>query len=422
MEKTLARITEGPAPCSMVQPELQLRENMKVAVAHDGTSEDADVVMLKEGVIDHPTLSLVEDQREADWVLLVLRGFRGGHAVDRFTNNEIPLSKVAVVDFEDGPGPDLVLLEKVFAYFTRSFVEKEDGVLVGVPATCMKEKCFPFAYGVLNQYIENMTAQSIENARPRSLMCSLRPWLARYQDDRLNIVRMVGIARNRVLSWLHSDPERPEDAMISYDDERITDGGFDSGIVASLYRGTRTRIEPEYGEKLRSTDIVVTANPGLWEGDHRLWEHFASGNAVLSDEMYIPLPFAPKAGEHFIQYEVMDKPAYKELFLKKVHALLNNRTLSRELACHGFQHALRHHRSVSRVDYIMRTLAEMKTGAQYHETGMQLRQRDPVATAEQKEYQKGAQERDAWYIHSVESREKARTAKTKFESFQNGAR
>jgi hypothetical protein len=43
------------------------------------------------------------------------------------------------------------------------------------------------------------------------------------------------------------------------------------GEVSDWQGGNRHRNSPEYLEVMRRAQIVVTANPGNWEGDFRTW-------------------------------------------------------------------------------------------------------------------------------------------------------
>ena len=46
-------------------------------------------------------------------------------------------------------------------------------------------------------------------------------------------------------------------------------------------------VNTKYFEILKTSKIIVTANPPNWEGDFRLWEALLMGNLVLCDKMLL---------------------------------------------------------------------------------------------------------------------------------------
>lgn len=425
-------LCEEPVPghCLPVPPVTQLREKYKVALFQ--TRTDADVEMLREGVIDHPMLTLVQNPADADFVLWSVVG-------DSFQDGPpppgVPADKILLIEWSDGAlVVPYIQQDRYLAVFKRSFVVKSDGMLTGVATSCEKSNCFPFSFGMLNQYLEGLRVSTVGNrqVRPTSLICSLRPWTARRASlkehalpgrSEVDLVRQISASRNRVIFWLNQDRDLPSDALISKmvagGNAGLTSESQHSGIqdpkwkssAGRLYRvagaqrhvdtlqdnmiferdmardkSVRDSIGPNYKQILRTSFVAVTANPSQYEGDHRVWEHFASGNVVISDEMFSPQPYAPVPGVHFHVFNNTDVPGARESLLQKIHQTIKDTEGSREMACAGLQHAMRHHRSVSRVDYILRSAAEKKWGHKYKETGMQLREKDPVPTREQQDY------------------------------------
>lgn len=207
------------------------------------------------------------------------------------------------------------------------------------------------------------------------------------------MMREYFVVRNRVLDWLHADTSLPEDAVISgLTSHGLTSDGFDTGIVSLLEKGSKdqfhyffdqvegsdSKISPEYRAILEKARVAVTANPATYEGDHRMWEHFANGNAVLSDHVYIPIPFAPRAGKHYKEFDAADKAGNKLAFQRKLHQMLAFPAKTQKMACEGMKHAAKHHRSVNRVDYIIRTMAQKDESVDYPETGMKLKEEGPT--------------------------------------------
>jgi len=348
-------VPECPEPA----PELQVTGTYRVAIflPFRGAHEHADAVMIREGIVDHPALTLEPNLTAADIVLWISWGDKRWEKA----KPNVSISRLVLLDFSDGTVLPFPRTEYSMV-FKRSFVRKRDGVLIGIAYGC-NEKCFSFGYGVMNRYVQGEFSRS----RPIKLMCTLRPWL--YPKGRRGAIFMVGIARNRVLYWLHRWPGLPADAQLgSATKETYNSNGH-------------------YMATLRKASVVVTANPAGYEGDHRLWEHFAVGNAVMSDQMYTPLPFAPVAGVHYIDFENWEMPGAEEAFREKIGSLLQNPQASHDMACRGYQHALRHHRSVSRVDYVVRSFLEVTFNASFNETGKQLRKtKYPLATPQQWAY------------------------------------
>ena len=97
--------------------------------------------------------------------------------------------------------------------------------------------------------------------------------------------------------------------------------------------------------------IVVTANPSNWEGDFRLWEALSTGALVFVDEMKVPTPYPLVHNDTVIYYSAFNKPE----FYDKLDYYLRERELTRAIARRGYEHALRYHRTVNTVDYILRS-------------------------------------------------------------------
>jgi hypothetical protein len=236
--------------------------------------------------------------------------------------------------------------------------------------------------------------------------------------DKEDAVRMVAIARNRVLWWLHRYPDLPKDAVISGNplvgehlyEAGLTQESFQDGVLlegATLGRSKRSMIGPAYKKQLLDSFLAVTANPAQYEGDHRTWEHLAAGNVVMSDNTYTPIPFPLVSAVHFIEYDNADKPENEERFRKQLRFLLRGGDAVKNLACDGLQHVLRHHRSVNRVDYMLRTivqkaLSETSKEKKYTETGLDMReQMKEVMKFMYKAPNKIPPRVDVPYLHSV---------------------
>lgn len=102
---------------------------------------------------------------------------------------------------------------------------------------------------------------------------------------------------------------------------------------------------------MRSSKIVVTCNPSRWEGDFRLWEAMVSGALVFVDTMHVPTPHAFADGEHLVVFDSKNEAA----FHGKLGWYLDHPAEARRIARAGFLYALKYHRTVSRIDWILRS-------------------------------------------------------------------
>jgi hypothetical protein len=63
-----------------------------------------------------------------------------------------------------------------------------------------------------------------------------------------------------------------------------------TGYFGEVTTSSRTALSPSYLKLMRAARVVVTCNPGDWEGDFRTWEALASGAAVVRDRLFAPTP------------------------------------------------------------------------------------------------------------------------------------
>jgi hypothetical protein len=103
---------------------------------------------------------------------------------------------------------------------------------------------------------------------------------------------------------------------------------------------------------MRAARIVVTCNPGDWEGDFRTWEALASGAAVVRDRLYAPTPH----GGFGLVYDARSRASF-DAAMDRAHA--NAGALGRR----ALADALAHHRAVSRVDWLLASATSAAAGA-----------------------------------------------------------
>lgn len=148
-------------------------------------------------------------------------------------------------------------------------------------------------------------------------------------------------ARTRVVEFLKSILY--EDMGLSEDDAVVGDTG-----------GHRKTIDNSYFGLMRRAQIVVTCNPSSWDGDFRLFEALSSGALVFTDELHTPTPYPLVDGVHVVVYDHADRGDLE----RKLRYYLARPEEAARVAANGLAHVLRHHRAVSRVDYVLRSLAD----------------------------------------------------------------
>lgn len=100
---------------------------------------------------------------------------------------------------------------------------------------------------------------------------------------------------------------------------------------------------PLYWRAMKAAKIIVTANPGNWEGDFRLWEALCSKALVLVDRMYVELPHPFVDGEDVVVFDSLDRGSLME----KVRYYMEHEAEARRIAMNGFYKVRRRKGSVS---------------------------------------------------------------------------
>lgn len=121
--------------------------------------------------------------------------------------------------------------------------------------------------------------------------------------------------------------------------------------------------------------IIVTVNPANWEGDFRLWESFATGALVMVDPLFVPHPYPLIDGVNVVYFNNQDK---NELW-EKLDYYRANPDEARKIAINGYFHAMKFHRTVNMVDYILRSahlklsIRKMQEVVNYEYSGQYLK-------------------------------------------------
>lgn len=287
--------------------------------------------LIDQGLRLHPAVHLVDHTETADLILHLPTSTKHVPFMDPATNNPVDTEasklarqKLVILDEGDGSGH----IQKVkngnyLAYFKRSWVKKYNGTYYGKPSR-FAHNYFPMSYSISDNYTDGLLRAT---DRPYSIVSTLRR-------------NPKQPARGRVLDWL-------EQAVKDKRLENLTQ----HAIIGEVNHAQRRVISGEYLDFNRKARIVVTCNPSYWEGDFRLWEALGSGALVFVDQMHTPLPDPLRHGEHVILFDTHDKAA----FLRKLTYYLMHPFEAQRIALHGYLSSMRYHRTISRVDYILRS-------------------------------------------------------------------
>lgn len=132
-------------------------------------------------------------------------------------------------------------------------------------------------------------------------------------------------------------------------------------ISSQLNTATRTTVNMQYFQQMYNSKIIVTVNPSNWEGDFRLWESLATGALIFVDPLFVPHPFPLEDGVHVIYFDNNNKT---ELF-EKLDYYRSHPAEAERIAVAGYLHAMKHHRTVNLIDYILRTAHYRNATARY---------------------------------------------------------
>ena len=104
-------------------------------------------------------------------------------------------------------------------------------------------------------------------------------------------------------------------------------------------------VNTEYFKILKTSKIIVTANPPNWEGDFRLWEALLMGNLVLCDKMLLPskIKYPLENKKHLVYYSNPQELEYL------INYYMNNETERNKIAKEGRDYCLKYHKFSDRV-------------------------------------------------------------------------
>lgn len=275
-----------------------------------------------QGLCGHPDVVLVDSVADCDYVIC---HYQAWDAALRF-----PGEKLIFVDFQDDPNH--VYPVRCLAYFKRSWPRPSaDGLEFALERFARPAYMYPTAYAVMDEFI---VSEPVE--RDIAVSCLLRP----NQTKRAIILDVL--------------------AGLDFAGLPVKIGAVnDSG---------RNVFDPEYLDVLRRSRIVITAGPDAWEGDSRLWEALSNGPLVLTDRLLTPMAEPLVDGKHLVFYDTEGIGSDRKRLQPMIDALtyyLSRPDEAELIGRAGQPHALTYHRTVNRVDSMLRTVEQVAdVGAQ----------------------------------------------------------
>jgi len=289
-----------------------------------GEARSNEMRMTHEGLKSHPRVTLTDDPKTADYLVLC-QNHLAGH--NPFHSQFIAMkdqqkSKTIMMDFGDDPHSIFDRNDFRWAlYFKRSHVDRPAMKDVNYG----KLPIIPTAYGVIDAMVEP-PADHNEN-RQIALSCLFEDAVCSYE--------IFTQGRGRLLEFAKGLAARYDYPM-------------QIGPVSDCGPEGRQVINDTYKRCLYNSKIVLTANPDRWEGDSRTWEAICSGALVFVDRMCQPIPHALIDGEHVVFYDLSTE-GFEELERKIVYYLEHDEERA-QIGQQGRAFALQHHRSINRID------------------------------------------------------------------------
>lgn len=324
-------ILRCPNQSKCLVPELQLKPKNKIYLCKHPVRHGVRFYFLvREGLLLHPNVILVDEEHvdEADYVFY-LPGSSPWHRTE-CTNSSLA-DKLIVMDEFDGHnlfypykskeevvevyGKEMVWY---YMYFKRSFVARRDGKFMGHPHL-NRPDVYPMTYAIAEAYIQT----KFNFVREIEVLCTLR-----------GNARMT--TRQRVQTWI-----------AEYTDSRH----LKNAVTSQVNGATRTTVSKSYFAQMYNAQIIVTVNPANWEGDFRLWESFATGALIFVDPIFVPHGYPLEDGIHAVFYNNNNRT---ELF-EKLDYYRRNSEVARKIAINGYLHAMKYHRTVNMIDYVLRS-------------------------------------------------------------------
>lgn len=312
-------------------PAIELQVKLKVYLCLNSAKHGIRFYFLvKEGLAMHPNIEVVvqKDINTADFIMY-LPGSAPWHKTE-CTNKEY-MNRLIVIDEFDGhplyfpkKSSDEMVAEYgndmkwYYMFFKRSFTSHRNGKFLDYPHLS-KVDVYPISYAISETY----TQETFNFDREIEIVCTLRGHKA--ESSRL-----------RVQNWV---TEYAQDRQVK------------NSVTSAINKGSRGVVSQLYFEQMTNAQIVVTVNPANWEGDFRLWEALATGALVFVDPLYVPHGFPLIHEKHLIYYDNNNKT---DLWSKLDH-YRSNKDIAKKIAIEGYLHAMKYHRTVNMIDYVLKS-------------------------------------------------------------------
>ncbi len=282
--------------------------------------------LIKEGLSRHPNVELVGDKSHAEIIFYLPYSSVWSKSE---CNNIADKFRTVVLDEQDSS-------QKLFnvpndrnngtwlGYFKRSYAERSNGKSTGYfPSFSNNPQILPITYSLSEKYVKPVF-NSYEN-RTLEFACTLRG--SSNKDP----------ARLRVKTWTAEYGAKR--SVMNY-------------VAGEINKSTRDKIDGDYFSTLYSSKIIVTTNPSAYEGDIRFMESMASGSLVFVDRTLTPVPHPFIDKVHVVYYDNDNKT---DLFAK-LDYYRNNVDEAKKIAINGYLNAMKYHRTVAVMDYVLRTV------------------------------------------------------------------
>jgi len=124
--------------------------------------------------------------------------------------------------------------------------------------------------------------------------------------------------------------------------------------VGPINEASRGTFDGDYFSTLKRTKIILSCQPENWEGDSRTWEALSSGALLFLDETYTPVPNPLEHEKHVVFYNPNDLDDLKD----KIEYYLSHTDEADKIAKNGFNHAMKYHRTINRIDHILKVIGK----------------------------------------------------------------